>query len=126
MAEFHEGTWQRAVAMTQVSRTKRQNEKKVANFESETARLASPEPGMQMKEEAIESAIAVLEKIEKEIIGRGGKTFEELHPNAPDLSRRQLFGGQQGTKESPDFKLDFSFFNVIDLTEKRRAKYIEL
>lgn len=127
LSEFQEGTWQHAAAKTQISRTKRLNETKVANFEREKAHLASLELSIQMRQEAIDSAIVVFEQIEEEIIAKGGKTFRELHPGCaePRQNHSQSYR-QQGRQESLEFKVDFSFCNINDLTERRRAKYIEL
>lgn len=125
LAQFQEGTWQHATVKTAVVRAKRSNEMDLDKYEKEKARIAGQEEGLQMKQAAIDFKIATLEQIEKELIARGGKTFEELHPGFFHSSKSRLSDEQQ-PQEWPKFKVEFSFHGVSDLTEKRRVKYIEL
>lgn len=124
LSKFEDGTWQHAAAMTAVSRAKGNNKAKVETYEKEKARIAGLQ-GIQMKQAAVDSAVATFEQIEKDLIAKGGKTFEELHPDYKHHENRR-HNHRHRPQESPEFNVDFSFYGVSDVTEKRKAKYIEL
>ncbi|KAK2065301.1 ankyrin [Colletotrichum caudatum] len=83
------------------------------------------------KTEAIKEAIASLEKLEKAIIAKGGKTFQDLYPDIKFVDNK--FPGSRfpnihalGTQRVNAYDFVFSFRGVTDVTEARKSAYLEL
>lgn len=123
LARFKEGTWQHLAVRLAVDDANKANEKKLETFETEKARIAARK-GLQEKQDALNSAIAMLEELKRQIVEAGGKRFKELYPDFKTNKRHQ--NQRQQTKESPDFSYEFNFFPSSDVTERKREKYIEL
>lgn len=126
LSKFNEGTWQYAAVKMAARLAERDNEQKLKYHEEEEERRIASLEGVQMKQTAIDSAIDILKQIEREVLARGGKTFQDLYPEyrQPNIPSQQV--SWQPPQESPEFKAKLSFHLVSDLTEKRKAKYIEL
>ncbi|EFQ28840.1 hypothetical protein CGRA01v4_10283 [Colletotrichum graminicola] len=83
------------------------------------------------KTQAIKEAIASLEKLEKAIIAKGGKTIEELYPDLkfPDNGSPDNRFSNSHTlemKKVNDYGFVFSFPGATDVTEARKSAYLEL
>ena len=124
LKNYEQGTWQYAAVRTAVFFAHRRNERTLKDHEKEKARISALE-GVQEKQAAVAGAIAMLEEIKQVLVSSGGKTFEELYPNR-NHSRRHGINRWQPQKEVFEFSYNFQFFGVPDVTEKRRARYIEL
>lgn len=124
LSKLPKGTWQYASVSLAANLTKQDNERELKRYEQDKKCLEDPK-GVQMKQDAINSAIDMLEEIEREALAKGGKTFEELHPDfkQPEYPERSPW---RDPEKSYEFKAEFTFQLVSDLTEKRKAKYIEL
>lgn len=125
LADFQEGTWQHATVKTTIDRAKKCNEADLEIYEKTKARRLGLEEGIQLKKAAIDSAIATLKQIENEVIAKGGQKFKELHPDFLHENNPKIPHVRE-PQDLPRFKAEFPFYGVSDLTEKRRAKYIEL
>ncbi|KAJ4414254.1 hypothetical protein N0V82_008036 [Gnomoniopsis sp. IMI 355080] len=125
LSKLQKGTWQYAAVTLAANKAKQDNERKLELHETEEGIRISESKWLQMKQAAIDSAVDILEQMEKEILAKGGKTFDELHP---DFKQQDYF--QRDPRELPkrsyEFKVDLEFFPVSDLTERRKVKYIEL
>ncbi|KAK7745490.1 hypothetical protein SLS53_002988 [Cytospora paraplurivora] len=121
--KFKEGTWQHAAVRFAVIKAKKNNEKRLEDYEKEKSRIGSL-VGLREKQAEIDSAIATLEDLERTIVGRGGKPFEELHPDFKDTNMET--NRWKPPKGSLEFSHEFNFYPASDITERRRAKYIEL
>lgn len=123
---LQEGTWQFAAVKLAADLAKSDNEWQIERHEKEITRISNPK-GLQMKQAAIDSAVDSLEQIERKVLDKGGKTFAELHPDfrqqAYQYSPHSPWPQDPGSSE---FKAELTFHLVSDLTEKRKAKYIEL
>ncbi|KAI3549731.1 hypothetical protein CABS01_12565 [Colletotrichum abscissum] len=84
--------------------------------------------GVPEKIEAIKEVITSLEKLEKAIIDKGGKTFAEIHPDIkfPDNNPTSHNRPWESQKKFYNYSYVFSFRNVTDVTEVRKAAYLEL
>ncbi|WQF84947.1 Putative ankyrin repeat-containing domain superfamily [Colletotrichum destructivum] len=82
--------------------------------------------GVPEKMEAIKDMVESLEKLEKAIIAKGGKTFQELYPdiNLSDSRSSKRLSSEE--KRSGDYGYVFSFHGVNDVTDVRKAAYLEL
>lgn len=124
LGKYKQGTWQYAAVRTAVLFAYKRNERALKDHEEAKARISGLE-GVQEKQAAVDGAVSKLEEIKQVLVSSGGKTFDELYPNR-NHSRRHEINRWQPPKENFEFSYDFQFFGVPDVTEKRRAKYIEL
>ncbi len=81
--------------------------------------------GAAEKQEAIREAIEQMEKLERLVIERGGKTFKELHPT---ITTKEDDNYQTAAKEDVKevYKLNIAFGNTTDVTDIRKKAYLEL
>ncbi|GKT40101.1 uncharacterized protein ColSpa_00282 [Colletotrichum spaethianum] len=82
--------------------------------------------GATEKMEAIKELITSLEKLEKTIVAKGGKTFQDLYPDIKfsDINTSNSHASEQ--KKSHDYGYVFSFRGVTDITDVRNSAYLEL
>lgn len=124
LSRVDEGTWKHATMKLAASVAKRQNEWKLRHHDDQTRRYADLE-GNQMKQAAVDSAFKELELIEEQLLAKGGKTFEELYPDFKQPENVENVPWVQPRK-CLEFEAEFTFHLDNNLTEKRKAKYIEL
>lgn len=122
---YEEGTYQHWMFSQNIEYRKASYERNLQRYEEEKKKYAEIK-GVSEKMEVIKDVIATLEKVEKTIIDKGGKTFEELYPDmkAPE-------GNSSNRASSPEERLNLydyniSFSGVTDVTETRRAAYLEM
>lgn len=126
---FKEGTWSHMVVSREIEwqrklfcADERRYEKSLENNEKV--------PGAKEKMEAIKEAIATLEKVEEVLKAKGGKTYQELYPERGDDGNYKQedhhYSSYQTPAKSGPFEYIFSFYGVNDVTEARKAAYIEL
>lgn len=127
LSRVDEGTWKHATMKVAVNVAKRQNEWKLKHHDDEKRRHADLK-GKQMKQAAIDSAVEAFELIEEQLLAKGGKTFQELYPEFKSLEN--VANVPRGPWVQPwrnlEFVAEFTFHLDPNLTEKRKAKYIEL
>ncbi|KAK7614422.1 ankyrin repeat protein [Phyllosticta paracitricarpa] len=123
---FKDGSYQQWIAVMTVQQA-------IANYEAELDRKNNSKPqeqeGLEEKQQAINRLIAEFEEVEKALVGKGAKTFYELHPEIEKPTRERknafgLFGSSPDQKEKP-FEVVFSF-QVPNLDPKMAEGYIQL
>ncbi|KAF4945373.1 hypothetical protein FGADI_12012 [Fusarium gaditjirri] len=129
LGHFTPGSYSHWVVSEQVGSQKRSFASRLKRYEEDVKK--NPEPrGVQEKLEAIKELSAGFKALEEELIGRGGKTFDELHPDIKTNLRNNASSTSSRTKDEEKaikpFEFHFSFNNDRDMTEKRRDGYIEL
>lgn len=127
LSKFEKGTWQHAVVKQSCDGLNKANRLKLKRYEDDKARRLRDgvEKGIKLKQDAINSAIATLEEVEKQLLAKNAHTFEELHP---DYKRQQSNNRYRSRhwKQSFEFKASFDILEANDVTESRKDKYIEL
>lgn len=76
-----------------------------------------------MKKDAIADLMSQLQHAEEALVARGAKTFQELHPdiqNPPEARDTSI------KEDEKPYEYNFSFQGVKDVTEARKAAYIQL
>ncbi|KAF9765246.1 hypothetical protein IL306_002530, partial [Fusarium sp. DS 682] len=126
---FTPGTYSHWVVSEQVKSQKKSFEARLKRYEENIKK--NPEPkGVSEKLEAIKELLTGFETLQEALISRGGKTFNELHPDIKTNLRNNASStcGQIKDEEKTmkPFEFHFSFNNDRDMTEKRRDGYIEL
>jgi hypothetical protein len=121
---FKEGTYQHWSVSRDIAESFEKFKKEMEDFEASKKTWES-QLGRGEKQELIANTIKQLEAIETALLHRNATTFAQLYPNiaAPPPNRDD----DNSTKEDDNtFKREFNFTGVKDLTETRRAAYIEL
>ncbi|KAK7951449.1 uncharacterized protein PG986_007177 [Apiospora aurea] len=122
LKQFKDGTYQHLVVSEDIQNRVAFHEGEVCRFEKEMEQINSHD-GLEMKKEAIADLLSQLEQVEEALVARGAKTFKELHPDiqgppeAPDSSSKE---------DKKPYEYNFSFSGVKDVTETRKAAYIQL
>ena len=123
LSTHKEGTWQHWTISSDIKAAKERYKDSLERFEKQKQHAKSLK-GVKEKQDVFDDIISTLEKVEKEILAKGGKTFDELHsdfknmPDVPKIDKNQNTGGK--------YDYEFKFFGITDVTEARAAKYIEL
>lgn len=120
---------------TDIRNLSQESEKESTTFGRDTNE-ALVRLGLQKKKEAIDDLRSQLAQVEDALVARGAKTFREQHPNIQDPpeslcvhassdQEAQTYGYSFCFSDSPT-QLYMQFREIPDLTEKRRAAYIDL
>jgi len=128
LGTFEHGTWQHWLVSQDIASRKKSYLWQTKEYQKDQQRLASQE-GLVEKKAAIAEAVEVLEKIEKIILEKGGKTFQELHPDVSTTTNpwNPYQATLQGTSvDATHYQYVFTFQGVTDVTEARKAAYIQL
>lgn len=99
--------------------------------EAEEKKKAAEQFGIEEKKAAIKEVIEGLEKLEKAIINRGGKSFYEIHTDIKKPERSYEEAPEESTESSdneaaPVYYFDIVFKNVTDVTHIRKPAYLKL
>ncbi|KAF4494819.1 ankyrin repeat [Fusarium agapanthi] len=129
LGHFTPGSYSYWVVSEQVESQKRSFASRLNRYEEDIKK--NPEPkGVPEKLEAIKELSAGFQALEAELISRGGKTFDKLHPDIKTNLRNNPSSTSSRTKDEEKtikpFEFHFSFNNDRDMTERRRDGYIEL
>ncbi|EMT61947.1 hypothetical protein FOC4_g10015021 [Fusarium odoratissimum] len=129
LSHFTPGSYSHWVVSEQVGSQKRSFASRLKRYEEDIKK--NPEPkGVPEKLEAIKELSAGFKALEEELISRGGKIFDELHPDIKTNLRNNASSTSSRIKDEKKaikpFEFHFSFNNDRDMTEKRRDGYIEL
>ena len=125
LEDFEEGSYQHWLVSEDIKAKRESFEKDMKAYNKHVAKFMATK-GLSEKKAAIKEVIEQMEKVEKLIIEKGGKSFYELHP---DIEAPPNNPSQQGEKKKTTVKpyeKKFVFTNVTDVTEIRMLKYIEL
>jgi ankyrin repeat protein len=132
LAKFEEGSYQHWLVARAIkgqhralARSTKADHETQAKFDSML--------GLKEKEEAIRELIRTFEEIEKVLLEKGAKTFEELFPeehkkfeNNNNGRRRPDDGEEDKEEKEVPFGYNFAFNNVTDVTTARKAAYLDL
>ncbi|RYP25160.1 hypothetical protein DL765_000041 [Monosporascus sp. GIB2] len=121
LEKFREGTYQHWLVSTDIEDKIGAYKEKLDRFEKQKEKTEQSK-GLSKKKEAIRDAICQLEEVEKALKAKGAKTFRELHPDIEE----PLTAADDADKPAAPYDFDFNFNGVNDITNKRRAAYIEL
>jgi hypothetical protein len=117
------GTYKDFVAKVKLEET-RVSDKQVKETWEKRLKEYNERKGIAEKQEAIDALAAEFEQVEKELVAKGAKTFQELHPEKvveKDDSHRR----RSHDRETPPFGIEFDF-KVHDLTDETREAYLKL
>ncbi|KAI5862660.1 ankyrin [Durotheca rogersii] len=120
LAKFTEGTYQHWLVSRDIAKAHDTYKQELETFGKQRAKALSG-GGLKMKLEAVEDIISQLERVEKALEVNGAKTFKELHPQI----QGPITGTPQHLEQKP-YSLEFTFGNVVDITDARKAAYIKL
>jgi hypothetical protein len=118
------GTYKHWIASTNLKNAKRTYDAKFTAYQRKIKDAKKPRPGLKHKENAIKECISTFEKVEQELLTKGGKTFKQLHPDIEDPDNSQTRHHYEPPKPKP-FEVTFNFA-VGELTEDLKELYIEL
>ncbi len=122
LSGYKPGTFQHCMVSHDVKQTKRVFCSTTREYEDETARIASTK-GTSEKAAAIRAATETLEEIEKVLLSKDAKRFLELYP---DQKNHSSSSGSREEKTPDHYSYEFTLYGVADVTEARRAAYIDL
>lgn len=80
--------------------------------------------GMNEKQQAVDDMISAFEGLEKQLLQKGAKTFEQLHPTIKCQVNDDIPYRYETEKPKP-FEASFGFA-IGDLTDKKKERYLEL
>jgi hypothetical protein len=125
---FAKGTYKHRMVSNDIEAVRKSHLKSLDNYEGQR-RLAA-QLGAAEKTAAIKEAAATFEKIASLLERKGAKTFAQLYPDraAKDPSQQQRPATLTNTRPGKQSRYEFifSFSNVTDVTDARKAAYIEL
>ncbi len=121
LKKFQRGTYQHWIVSMDIEDGVKAYKKELDRFKKEKDRK-DQHGSLSKKKEAIHDAISQLEEVEKALKARGAKHFKELYPDA-DWS---IESSDEKDKPTSPYGFDFNFIRIKDLTDKRKATYIEL
>ncbi|KAF2791145.1 ankyrin [Melanomma pulvis-pyrius CBS 109.77] len=118
------GTYKYFTAQVQLEGARESDKQIRKNGEDQLARYNERE-GIAEKKEAVEALAMEFEKVEKELIEKGAKTFKELYP---DVVGEKIEGNSSYPYPSRvNLPWEVSFdFEVHDLTDDTREAYLKL
>jgi ankyrin repeat protein len=130
LVKFKEGSYQHWVVARAIKGQHRAFARFVKADQEKQSRFDST-LGIQEKEEAIRDLIRTLEELEKVLVEKGAKTFEELYPEEHKKFNKNSHGravDEAEDKEDKEVTFDytFNFNNVTDVTTARKAAYLDL
>ncbi|PWI66622.1 hypothetical protein PCL_04760 [Purpureocillium lilacinum] len=83
--------------------------------------------GATEKKEAIDESLSELKNLERALIAKGAKVFDELHPEIDAQPRtKSASQDREVEKVHEKYKYDFSFRNESDMNDARRDGYVQL
>src|SRR5699024_9703554 len=83
--------------------------------------------GATEKKEAIDESLSELKNLERALIAKGAKVFDELHPEIDAQPRtKSASQDREVEKVHEKYKYDFSFRNDSDMNDARRDGYVQL
>ena len=133
LERFETGSYKHWVVSNSIREERKTFRKSMKDYNKKMLEAeAKDSPGVAEKLEAIQEIIAKLEEIERSLLEKGAKTFEELHPEyrqTPSGNPLVYTSNQLPTtvseKKAP-YEYVFSFQKANDVTKARRDAYIEL
>ncbi|KAK7970708.1 hypothetical protein PG988_009781 [Apiospora saccharicola] len=122
LEQFKDGTYQHLVVSKDIRNRMTFYEKELVRFQKVLEQISSHD-GLGMKKNAIADIMSQLQQVEGALVARGAKIFQELHP---DIQILQETRDSSIKEEEKPYEYIFSFTGVKDVTEARKAAYIQL
>lgn len=122
LQQFREGTYQHWVVANNINTKLDKYDQEVTRFHKKH-RILSGEKGVKEKAEIIADIISQLEKVEETLVKKGALTFKQQYPDFQEPPA-QLKPTQE--EASRTYQFNFVISGVKDVTEVRKAAYIEL
>jgi ankyrin repeat protein len=119
---FNEGTYRHWVVSTDIKEKTLSYKQELKRFEAKRKENDN-QTGVKEKHEAIADIISQLEDVEKALVKEGAKTFSEQYP---DIQAPSVAPTPHTVEDIKDYRFGFDFRGVKDVTEIRKAAYIEL
>ncbi|KAH8893115.1 ankyrin [Thozetella sp. PMI_491] len=119
------GTYQHWVTEEDIKQKLKSHERAVESYK-EAVKNFEGLTGVAEKQQAIREAISQVEKVEQLLVEMGGKTFQELHPDIKTNTDRYHQSTTQAEKKKECYQFNITFRNATDVTDIRRAAYLEL
>ncbi|KAI1318143.1 ankyrin repeat protein [Xylariaceae sp. FL0255] len=120
LSQFTEGTYQHWLVSADIADRQQAHKEVCKEIEEEEKKLSSE--GLVAKKEAIEELISQFSRVEKALLAKDAKTFQELHPSIDARKDPQ----PEPQSQRSEYKLEFTFRNITDLTDSRKLAYIQL
>lgn len=127
LAQLTPGSYLHTLVSYDINNKKKNFEASLKNYEEQFNKIDA-RGGADDKQEAIDSAISELQKIEKAMIEAGAKTFAELYPDvetAKENNHNRFYDATEKEKD-PVYKFDLWFENDRNMTDSKRQGYIDL
>ncbi len=127
LASLDKGSFLYWVASQDVKAKKEQYEKSLKSYEKSVKDFEA-QKGAAEKKQAIEEALAGMEKVEALLLGMGAQTFKELHPDLETNTNQNNYNSSQSKTDDAKkpYTYSLSFHNTTDVTDTRRPAYEEL
>ncbi|KAH8891013.1 hypothetical protein GQ53DRAFT_166758 [Thozetella sp. PMI_491] len=125
LGRFAPGTWQHWMVSHDISKARNTYENSMKLYEEHQKRVAAIR-GVEEKKAHIRNMIETLKQIQKVLAKKGAKRFLELYPDQKNDDSRRGYRDSGEAKASGTYTFDFAFHSVTDVTEARKAAYIEL
>ncbi|TRX88447.1 hypothetical protein FHL15_010637 [Xylaria flabelliformis] len=123
VSQFATNTYKHWLVSADIKAKTERHKKNLEALKKEEERISSLS-GLDEKKEAIQDIILQLEKVEKALLEKGAKTFEELYPDIK-FTPQAPYGSNE---KEPDTGYSWQFtFNIVkDLTPNRNDAYLRL
>ncbi|TDZ65873.1 Uncharacterized protein CTRI78_v003421 [Colletotrichum trifolii] len=126
LRQYDEGTYQHWRVCRSIDIRTSLYRQQQQDYEEKKKKFDATE-GFPEKLAAIQDLVSSLEKVEKAIIAKGGKTFEELHPDIKAPEDNGSTSRNSPEADKPDvYEAKIAFRGVTDVTAARDAAYREL
>ncbi|KAM5476955.1 hypothetical protein MauCBS54593_000226 [Microsporum audouinii] len=122
LAAYAEGSYQMCFVKERLAREKAHIKRQQKQYEK-SMKEAENRKGLKEKDCAVKALLHDFETLESELVTKGAKKFNELHPSAR-YPERSPVRGYEGWKPEP-FKIEFNF-NTPDLSDGKKEGYIKL
>ncbi|GAP82928.2 putative ankyrin repeat protein [Rosellinia necatrix] len=123
LSQHQKGTYQHWFVSRDIEEQMNRYKQNLENAKKKEKKVTSRK-GLAEKKEAIEDLISQLEKVEKALLEKGAKTFEELYPHFEPTKRSQDYGREYDS--TIEYSIGFGFKGLKDLTSVRHDAYLQL
>ena len=124
LAEFEEDSYKMFTANTQLDKAKKINE--TAENNKPRPGAVVEQPGLFEKKKTLTELIGQYELLEKELLSRNAKTYEELHPPELQTPVQKWEPQSQNSNRKKLFEVTFFKDSPLLVTESLREAYIQL
>ncbi len=129
LEQFQNGTYRHWLVSNDIKSRHEVYENAMKTYTAKFQRFSGLK-GVSEKKEAILEAIRQMERVERLVVEKGGKTFKDLHPDF-SVAVNNTFNqpGYNNPNKGPldkTYSLNIEFQNTTDVTDGRKTAYVEL